>query len=203
MAETRTLDLGILEMLPVGLFAVDRDWRITLWNRSLADWTGIAASSALGRGLSSVLPRMGERLYMSRLESVMAGGPPVVFSYQIHVDLFPVANDHGLRRSRYCTASALPDARGVLFTVEDRTEVAALVREARAEVRRRREVEEALRAALVTKAMLVREASHRVKNNLGMIVSLIGLEAERAGSEAARGFLVDLETRIDSISLIH
>jgi two-component sensor histidine kinase len=202
MAEPPPLVPAILERLPVGVFVVDASWTILVWNRTLAEWTGLAAKEALGRDARQVLPKLAEPRNYSRLEPLLEGGPPVVFSYQLHADLLPDAHGRGPRRARYCTASSLPGG-GLLFAVEDRTEVAALVRNARAEVERRRAAEEGLRSALEAKEMLVREASHRVKNNLAMIVSLINLEEDKAGSEAARGFMADLESRIRSIAVIH
>ena len=203
MDERPPVDLAVLEMLPIGVFAASRDWKIFLWNRTLALWTGIEPAEALGRDLRAVLPRLDDRRHLSRLEALMEGGPPVVFSYQLHADLFPDSGGRGPRRARYCAASALPGAAGILFSVEDRTEVAALVRDAGFEISRRRAVEEELRSALAAKEMLIREASHRVKNSLAIIVSLINLESEKAGSDSARGFLLDLESRVSSIGLIH
>ncbi len=202
MASEVLAEAPILERLPVGIFTVDRDWIIRLWNRTMADWTGIQPEAALGRALGAVLPHFSERRYLSRLEDLMEGGPPVVFSYQLHGELFPDRGGRGPRRVRYCTASSLPQA-GILFAVEDRTEVVALVREARAEVSRRLAVEEELRSALAAKEMLIREASHRVKNNLAMVVSLINLDSDKSQDPGVQASLADLASRIDTIALIH
>lgn len=203
MASEVLAEAPVLELLPVGIITVDRDWVIRLWNRTLAEWTGIQPGDALGRDLGAVLPHFSERRYLSRLEDLMEGGPPVVFSYQLHGELFPDRGGRGPRRVRYCTASSLPGASGILFAVEDRTEVVALVREARAEVGRRLAVEEELRSALAAKEMLIREASHRVKNNLAMVVSLISLDSGQSRDPGVQAILADLASRIDSIALIH
>jgi two-component sensor histidine kinase len=203
MADPSPVDVHILEMLPVGIFAIDRNWSITLWNRTLASWTGIGAAAALGRRLEEVLPSFADRRYSARLGLLLEGGPPVVFSYQLHPDLFPDAHRRGLRRARYCTASPMAGDGGILFAVEDRTEIAALALASREELLLRRGIEEELRRAIEVKEMLIREASHRVKNNLMMIASLISLEAERVEDGSLAGFLKDLEARIGSIGLIH
>ncbi|MFZ4615666.1 MAG: sensor histidine kinase [Rectinemataceae bacterium] len=195
-------ETGLLEMLPVGIFTIDVDWSITFWNRRLADWTGIEAVHALGQLLHRLLPRFEEDSIRARLDFLMQGGPPVVFSYQLHEDLFPHRGDDRIQRVRYCTASSIPGG-GIIFSIEDRTEVAALVHEAHEEILRRRKAEEELREALAAREMTIREASHRVRNNLTMVASLIELEMGRAESEATKGFLLDLQTRIGSIGLIH
>lgn len=203
MAREDLAEAPILERLPVGIFTVERDWNIRIWNRTMADWTGIQPEDAIGRALGAVLPHFSERRYLSRLEDLMEGGPPVVFSYQLHGELFPDRGGRGPRRVRYCTASSLPASSGILFAVEDRTEVVALVREARAEVSRRLAVEEQLRSALAAKEMLIREASHRVKNNLAMVVSLINLDSDKSQDPGVQATLADLASRIDTIALIH
>ena len=79
----------ILERLPIGVFTIDRAWRIGSWNGRMSNWTGIEAKRAVGRPLGEVLPRLAEAHNQTRLEPVMAGGPPVVFSWQLHHDLYP------------------------------------------------------------------------------------------------------------------
>lgn len=203
MPEPSPLDPSILDRLPVGIFVAGTDWRITLWNRTLSSWTSIAAAEALGRDARTVLPRLADPRYLSRLEGLMEGGPPVVFSYQLHGDLFPDARGGAMKRVRYTTASSMAGGAGILFTIEDRTEVASLLHEARVEISRRLAVEEELRSTIAAKEMLLRETSHRVKNNLAMIVSLIDLDAQGMDDETMRARLIDLESRIESIALIH
>jgi two-component sensor histidine kinase len=156
----------------------------------------------VGQILHRLLPRFEEDSIRARLDFLMQGGPPVVFSYQLHEDLFPHRGDDRIQRVRYCTASSIPGG-GIIFSIEDRTEVAALVREAHEEILRRRKAEEELRAALAAREMTIREASHRVRNNLTMVASLIELETLRAETDAMKGFLLDLQTRVGSIGLIH
>jgi len=51
--------------------------------------------------------------------------------------------------------------------------------------------------------LLLKEMNHRIKNNLQMISSLLSIHAERATSKIAKKALLDAQSRIYSIALIH
>ncbi len=67
----------------------------------------------------------------------------------------------------------------------------------------RKEMEDELRRALRDKEALFREVHHRVKNNLNLVKSLIGLQSRRSEDPAFKRAAADLLNRIMSISLIH
>jgi PAS domain S-box-containing protein len=197
------IEKAVLDLVPVGLFAIDRGWRIVIWNRSLESWTGQPASEALGQDARRLFPSLAEPKHMARILPLFTGGPPVIFTHELNPELFVNKREGWRERSYRTVASTLQGMRGVLFTVEDWTEQATLLAESRRELAKRIEVEAQLRSALEIKEMLAREASHRVKNNLTMIVSLIGLEETRAHDSESRDRLEALEARIHSIALIH
>jgi PAS domain S-box-containing protein len=62
----------------------------------------------------------------------------------------------------------------------------------------------ALMGSLREKELLLQEVHHRVKNNLQIICSLINLQLDKEGeSSAMAAALIEIETRIRSISLVH
>jgi len=78
------------------------------------------------------------------------------------------------------------------------------------DVTERRRQEEQLRAreALLTqhlreREVLLQEVHHRVKNNLQVISSLINMQVRRLGPGASRDALVECQTRVLAIALIH
>jgi len=71
------------------------------------------------------------------------------------------------------------------------------------EIKKRAVTEEALRAALAEKKLLLRELHHRVKNNLSVIKSLIQLQRNRSRDPAFLEAADDLVGRIFAISLVH
>jgi two-component sensor histidine kinase len=60
-----------------------------------------------------------------------------------------------------------------------------------------------LESALAEKTVLLKEIHHRVKNNLAVIVSLLGMKAGAIESAEAQGALEDSQQRVRSIALIH
>lgn len=196
-------DFSLLDRIPLGAFAVSRDYTVLYWNLCMEGWTDMPASEAVGVDLRELFPAFRHHSVSSRLETVLRGGPPVVFSYQLHGNLFPRRQASMLPRVRQTMASALPAMGGMLFTVEDRTDVAAKSREAGRELARREAVEKELRQAVAEKEMLMRELKHRVKNNLAMVQSLIGLESSSLEDGPARERLNDLEARVNSIASLH
>jgi two-component sensor histidine kinase len=201
---------ALLDRIPIGAFAITSGYKVLFWNLCMEGWTEFAARDAVGKDLRELFPRFRDGAIARRLETVFAGGPPVVFSYQLHGDLISTSRAKLVPRIRQCTASALPrgasfpDAGGgALFAVEDRTDVAAKAREARTELARRERVERDLRRASAEKDMLMRELNHRVKNNLHMVQSLIMLERSEMPEGGWKDRLADLEARINSIAALH
>jgi signal transduction histidine kinase len=76
--------------------------------------------------------------------------------------------------------------------------------------RMRREAEQALRAsetalrrALAEREALLRELHHRVKNNLQVIVSLLEMQADKAGHPQALSSLAEARNRVGAIASMH
>jgi len=67
----------------------------------------------------------------------------------------------------------------------------------------RKRAEEAIRASLREKEVLLREIHHRVKNNMQVISSLFNLQAGHTTNEECRGILKEGQTRIRSMALVH
>ena len=67
----------------------------------------------------------------------------------------------------------------------------------------RKRVEAVVRASLLEKESMLKEIHHRVKNNLQIISSLLGLQARKIANPAAQAALVDMRHRVQSMALIH
>lgn len=67
----------------------------------------------------------------------------------------------------------------------------------------RKEIERELRAALRDRETLFREVHHRVKNNLNLIKSIIGLQARRSSDQSFKDAAAALTGRLMSISFVH
>ncbi|MDP4024073.1 histidine kinase dimerization/phosphoacceptor domain -containing protein [Methylobacterium sp. NEAU 140] len=67
----------------------------------------------------------------------------------------------------------------------------------------RQRTESLLRAALSRQDLLAREMSHRVKNSLAIVASLLALQARAADSEAVQAALSDARSRVEAIAGVH
>lgn len=67
----------------------------------------------------------------------------------------------------------------------------------------RKDIEHELRSALRDRETLFREVHHRVKNNLNLIKSIIGLQSRRSTDQAFKDAAAALTGRLMSISFVH
>ncbi len=67
----------------------------------------------------------------------------------------------------------------------------------------KKRAEEKLRGSLEEKVALLKEVHHRVKNNLQIVVSLLGLQANRTKNAEALEILNDARNRVRSMALLH
>jgi two-component sensor histidine kinase len=66
-----------------------------------------------------------------------------------------------------------------------------------------RRAEDALRASLREKEVMLKEIHHRVKNNMQVISSLVSLQADGSQDMTLRGTLQDVRDRVRSMALVH
>jgi two-component sensor histidine kinase len=116
--------------------------------------------------------------------------------------LFAILNDI-IRRQKAETELARLSDRLEERVLERTAELARANEALIAEVCQRSIAEERLRLSLHEKEVLIKEIHHRVKNNLQVIVSLLYLQSRKTSDPACSAALLDSQTRIKSMALIH
>ena len=100
----------VLDRVPSGAMVLTCDLRVAYWNRCLEHWTGVDRQRIVGSVLTDRYPHLGEAKYLARFRSVFHGGPPTVFSSQLHGQLIPSRLRNGKPRVQHTTVTAIQQA---------------------------------------------------------------------------------------------
>ena len=136
MSESRAIEneFGYLDLAPIGMFVLREDSIVLHWNRCLEDWTGIPRHKIVGSKSTSFFPDLAAPKYVGRLRGVFEGGPPVIFSSQLHTYIIPAPLRDGHARIQHTTVTAMPTVDGTfhaLFAIQDVTHLVQRLREYR------------------------------------------------------------------------
>ena len=175
---------AIFETAQEVIFLKDKDLRYALANPAAAKLFGRSADAFAGCTDEDLFGReeaerctAGDRRVLAgevvEEESVRTVGDRVIVFHTIKV---PIRNESGA-------------IVGVCGIARDTTE--------------RRRMEEALRASVREKEVLIKEVHHRVKNNMQIISSILSLQSGSVRDPAARECLAECQNRIRSMALVH
>ncbi|MEG3843988.1 diguanylate cyclase [Microcoleus sp. herbarium14] len=108
--ESKTIKekFGVLDSVPVGACLLRDDFVVLFWNTCLEEWTKIPRSQMLGTKITTHFPHLSQLKYATRFKQIFAGGPPTIFSSQIHKYLIPAAWQDGQQRIQQTTVTAVP-----------------------------------------------------------------------------------------------
>src|SRR5574338_496434 len=106
---------NLLDQIPLGAFVLHSDRKVLFWNSCLEEWTKIPRSQILGKSIFAYFPHLHQSRYISRLEQIFEGGPPTIFSSQLHQYVIPVAIAEDKYRIQHTTVTAVPSLDGKGF----------------------------------------------------------------------------------------
>ncbi|SMP66127.1 PAS domain S-box-containing protein [Desulfonatronum zhilinae] len=175
----------ILDHIPLGVLVLDADYRVVFWNKCLAYWTGLGETGITGRDIREFYPLFTEKRFSTRIESVLRGGPPIIFSSHIHKYLIPAKLPDGSHRLQHVTISPMRGPDNVfqaMFMIQDVTEVnTRLIQRKQAEDELRRVLAqlEATNAKLEeSRAQAVRMAEQAQEANAAKSIFLANMSHE-------------------------
>ncbi|MDZ8188070.1 MAG: PAS domain S-box protein [Nostoc sp. ChiSLP02] len=216
----------IYQSAPIGLNFLDTNLRFIRINQRLAEMNGVPAEAHIGRTMREVLPDLGDAAEKV-LRPILEKGEPVL-NVEITGEtpaqpgvqrtwlesFWPLKNGNQIigintvcqeiterkriEAERQYTQEALRQAKEELeIRVTERT---AQLHQIITELQ---QAEEHITASLQEKEVLLKEIHHRVKNNLGIVSSLLQMQIRRTQNPQAKLVLQDSHNRITSIALVH
>jgi PAS domain S-box-containing protein len=174
-----------LDALPEWIYVIDNKFRFLIINASMQEaiaQTGFTFD-LVGTNVPSDHPFFPEE-DLKLVRNVFISGIPEFYEKKI---------------------SHLPDDRHVQVTMlpfrkDDQVEKVVIVIKDRS---REKEIEELKQRSADQKEVLLREIHHRVKNNLSIVISLLSFQMNDNPNPELRVTLVDIQTRIRAMALIH
>lgn len=176
------------ELAPVGIVIADRDARtifvsqkfVDLFGYTLDDMPSVDAWWPLAYPDQALRERVRRDWTSSIDEARTSGGDVPPREYPV------TCRDGRVRMIEFRTRIS-PDMIIVLF----------------ADVTERRKADERIQTLLQEKELLLRETHHRIKNNLGVIKSLLNLQSGEQEDGTAREVLSDAAGRVQSMALLY
>lgn len=101
-------EFSLLDCIPIGNCIIKSDYTVLFWNYSLEQWTKIPREKILGTPIDRHFPQLKKTRFTNRLEQIFQGGPPAIFSSQLHEYIIPASLPEGRWRVQQTTVTAIP-----------------------------------------------------------------------------------------------
>jgi PAS domain S-box-containing protein len=193
----------ILDFMPEGICIIDHDFSVRYWNRTLEMWTSIRSNEISGRPLLEHFPHLNQPMYRERIEQVFSGGPPVLFSSQLHPYFIPSFRPDGKPRRHNTVVRSYPvglhnQILGIII-LEDVTDTVDQVRVVRDLRDQSLQTQKALAKANKKMNLLSSITRHDILNQIMVLDGYLYLLEEPGGAENFTKYLERLKSATAAI----
>ncbi len=186
---------AIYRTAPIGLCVLDPELRFVRINERLAESNGVPAEAHLGRCLGEVVPGVAGQAG-PLLRQVLETGKAV---HDVEIEGQTAADPGRLRTWRESWIPLIDASTGRVLGVNA---VAEEITEWKRFEQRLRDSEAEARGLAEQRELLLQELSHRVKNSLALVASMLALQRRQVSGEAEAA-LADAHRRILTIAAVY
>jgi signal transduction histidine kinase/CheY-like chemotaxis protein len=118
-------NLSLFDHILEGIFIIDKKFIVIFWNKCIEEWSGISKNTICNKNIKDFYPKLNKPFYSKAILSVTEGGPPVIFSSELHHHLIDCPLETGNFRIQKTTVTHIPAKKEnefyALFSITDET----------------------------------------------------------------------------------
>jgi PAS domain S-box-containing protein len=196
--ESQARYLNLYDFSPTGYFTFDREGRIEAANLTGAQLLGLERGRLIGRRFGLFVSTADRLAFNAFLEKVFASRTKETCEAELSKEkkMPPSTERSGTRRFGE-TGQIIVHIEAIAS--ENGQECRAVIND----ITERKRGEEKIQASLLEKETMLKEIQHRVKNNLQVISSLLGLQSSYIQDEKSREIFKESQDRISTMAKIH